>query len=182
MSARYTFTLESQERRRPFPRKIIIAQNETETIAHVGLKFIAFLLFARERLQIEPRLHNENIPFVPDLVQFDYELRPALWVECGECSLAKLDKLAVKVPEAEIWAVRRSLEEAEHLRLAMEKHELRRGRYGIVGLDAAFFEEVCSHICERNSVTWMAGDFETPAMQFDFNGLWFDTPFTVLRH
>ncbi len=182
MSARYTFTLESQERRRPLPRKILIAQNETETIAHVVLKLLAFLLFARERLQIEPRLHNDNIRFVPDLVQLDYELRPSLWVECGECSIAKLDKLAVKAPEAEIWIVRRSPSEAEHLRRAMEKQELRRNRYGIVGLDPTFFEEICTHIQERNEVTWMAGEFDPPTMQFDFNGLWFDTPFTVLRH
>lgn len=182
MSARYTFTLESHERRRPLPRKILIAQHETETLVHIGLKLVAFLLFARERLQIETRLHNENIPFIPDLVQLDYELRPALWIECGECSLAKLDKLAVKAPEAEIWAVRRSLDEAEQLQHAMKKQALRRGRYGIVGLDAAFFEELCTHIQERNTVTWMTGDFDPATMQFDFNGLWFDTPFTVLRH
>ena len=182
MSARYTFTLESHERRRPLPRKILIAQNENETAAHVGLKLLAFLLFARERLQIEPRLHNENIPFIPDLVQLDYELRPVLWIECGECSLAKLDKLSVKAPEAEIWVVRRSAGEAEQLRRSMEKQALRRGRYGIVGLDAAFFEEICARLQERNEVTWMACDFDPPAMQFDFNGLWFDTPFTVLRH
>ena len=73
MSAKYSFHLRSEERRRPLPAKIIIGQNETETINHVVLKLLAFVLFYRERLQIEARLHNDNIPFDPDLIQLDYQ-------------------------------------------------------------------------------------------------------------
>ena len=36
MSTRYSFQMESQERRHPLPRKIIIGQQDTETINHVG--------------------------------------------------------------------------------------------------------------------------------------------------
>ena len=38
-----------------------------------------------------------TLAYVPDVVQLDYELRPKLWVECGECTVQKLDRLAVKV-------------------------------------------------------------------------------------
>src|SRR5688572_8772718 len=103
MSARYIFNLTSEERRRSFPGKIIISQQPTETVAQVILKLLGYLLFYRERIQIDAREHLEMFPFLPDLVEFDYELRIKLWVECGECTITKLDKLAVKVPEAEIW-------------------------------------------------------------------------------
>jgi hypothetical protein len=33
----------------------------------------------------------------------------------------------------------------------------------------------------RNEVFWLRGEFDPPNMQFDFNGLWFDAPFTVLK-
>lgn len=181
MSAKYSFDLTSQERRRPLPPKIIIGQNETETITHVALKLLAFVLFYRERLQIEARLHNDHIPFEPDLIQLDYQLQPRLWVECGECGVNKLHKLAVKVPDAEIWIVKRSPAAARHLFAAMEKGELRRDRYGLVGFDAALFDEVCGLLRERNELTWVSGEFDPPQMQFDLNGLWFDAPFTVLR-
>src|SRR5882757_850727 len=115
MSAKYSFHLRSEDRQRDFPHKIIIGQQETESLTHVALKFFGYLIFFRERLQIETNLHQANIPFVPDLVQLDYELRPRLWVECGECTVSKLDKLAVKVPESEIWILRRSAAAAEHL-------------------------------------------------------------------
>ena len=44
------------------------------------------------------------------------------------------------------------------------------------------FEEFCGLVQSRNELTWMRGEFDPPGVQFDFNGLWFDAPFTVLRH
>ena len=60
MSAKYSFHLENQDRRRELPTKIIIGRGETETEAHVLLKLFAFALFHRPRLQIEANLHNDN--------------------------------------------------------------------------------------------------------------------------
>jgi uncharacterized protein YaeQ len=182
MSAKYTFHLESQDRRRALPHKIIIGRQDTETILHVGLKFLAYVIFFRERLQLESNLHMASIPFVPDLVQLDYELRPRLWVECGECGVGKLHKLAVKAPEAEIWIIKRSPAAARHLFDAMAKEELRRDRYHIIGLDAAMTNEFCNLIQPRNELLWVNGEFDPPGLQFDFNGLWFDAPFTLLHY
>ena len=113
MNAKYSFTIENQDHKRPsLPRKVIIGRKDPETLDHVLLKLMAFLLFHRERVQLEAPLDSDNIPFIPDLVQLDYELRPTLWVECGECGVPKLNKLAVKVPEAEIWVIKRSPKEA----------------------------------------------------------------------
>ncbi len=181
MSGKYSFDLKSEERRRPLPPKIIVGQKENEGVKHVLLKFLAYVLFYRERLQIEPRLHDDNIPFEPDVIQLDYSLHPALWVECGECTVSKLNKLAVKIPEAEIWVIKRSPMDVENLWRAMEKEELRRDRYGLVGLDPAMFDEMCGMIESRNQLTWFSGEFDPPQMQFEFNGLWFDTTFTVVR-
>ncbi len=181
MSSKFSFHLESQDRRRQLPSKIIIGRQDTETITHVALKFLAYLIFFRERLQIETNLHIDSIPFVPDICQLDYELRPKLWVECGECSVSKLNKLAVKVPEAEIWIMKRSPEAAQHLLAAMAKEELRRNRYRLLSLDADMIDEFCNLLKPRNELLWVSGEFEPPGLQFDFNGLWFDAPFTVMH-
>jgi uncharacterized protein YaeQ len=182
MSAKFSFNLASKDRRRELPGKIIIGLQENETIAHVVLKLMAYILFFRERLQIEANLHQDSIPFVPDLVQLDYELRPKLWIECGEPGVNKLNKLAVKAPDAEIWIVTRSEASARHLVEAMARAELRENRYQLVGLDAEMFEEMCGMVQGRNEITWVNGEFDPPNMQFDFNGLWFDAPFVVLRY
>jgi hypothetical protein len=44
------------------------------------------------------------------------------------------------------------------------------------------FGELCGLMQGRNELFWVEGTFEPPRMQFDFNGLWFDAPFTVLRY
>jgi YaeQ protein len=181
VSAKFSFDLASEERRRALPPKIIVGQKENESARQVLLKFLGYILFFRERLQIEPRLPDDSIPFEPDVIQFDYSLRPVLWVECGDCGVSKLHKLAVKAPEAEIWVLKRSLSEAEGLHHAMAREGLRRDRYGLVGLDAAMFDEMLGLLAPRNKLTWFRGGFEPPQMQFEFNGLWFDAPFTVLK-
>jgi uncharacterized protein YaeQ len=182
MSAKYSFHLENQDRRRELPTKIIIGRGETETEAHVLLKLFAFALFHRPRLQIEANLHNDNIPFVPDLVELDYELRPRLWIECGECSVGKLHKLAVKVPDAEIWVIKRNPADTEHLLRSMEKEELRHGHYRLLSLDPEMFAEVLGLLRGRNEMLWVEGKFDPPEMRFDFNGLWFEAPFSVREY
>ncbi len=181
MSGKFSFSLTSEDRRRVLPRKVIIGQSETAPTAQVLLKLLAFVFFHCERLQIEGKLHDDNIPYDPDVVQLDYELRPRLWIECGECGVAKLHKLAVKVPEAEIWIVKRSAGAAESLFRAMEKAQLRRQRYSILGLDEDMFDELSGLLKVRNELLWVSGELEPPNLQFDFNDLWFDAPFTVLR-
>jgi uncharacterized protein YaeQ len=182
VSARHTFNLQSQDKQRDLPRRIIIGQKDSETLPHVLLKVLAFVLFYRPRLQLEMHLDRDSLPFAPDLVELDYELRPKFWVECGECSLNKLHKLAVKLPDAELWAVKPSLHQAEELRAAMIKDQFRRDRYSILGLDEKMFDEACALMQGRNELFWVTGSFEPPNMQFDFNGLWFDAPFSVLKY
>lgn len=181
MSAKFTFRLKSEERSRDLPNRVLIAQSSTETTTHVVLKLLGYVLFHRERLQMETSLEQSDIHFVPDLVELDYTMKPVLWVECGECSVAKLDKLAVKANEAEIWVLKRSAAEAEQLHQAMAKQGLRRNRYRLMGFDAGMFAEMLELLTQRNELHWFRGSFDPPQLQFEFNGLWFDSEFMLLR-
>lgn len=181
MSDRLVFSLDSVQARSTLRSKLIFVRRETETRVHLLLKLFGYLLFQRDRLEIEPHLDDPFMPFVPDLMQLDYQARIALWVECGECAITKLDRLAVKAPDSEIWVVRRSQEAAEDLMRRMEAERLRRGRYGVVGLDAAMVEEVEALCAARNQVVWHKASWQDGRMEFEFNGLWFDAPFAVMR-
>lgn len=182
MSNKYSFAIESQDKKRDLPRTVIIGRKDNETVVHVLLKALGFILFFRDRLRIDARVPDDSITWVPDLSQLDYELRVQLWVECGECSINKLDKLAVKCPEAEIWVITQSLVVAEDVIRLMAKHDLRRGRYQVLALDGEMFEEIAGLTENRNEVTWFGADFEEGTMQFEYAGLWFDTTFRILRH
>jgi uncharacterized protein YaeQ len=188
LDAKFTFQLTSDDRRRPLPHKLLLAQQPNESARHITLKLLGWLLFYRERLQVETEVPDDAVPFVPDLCELGYDLRPRLWVECGDCGTAKLHKLSVKCQEAEIWCLKRSPTEAEGLLRQMAKDGLRRGRYGVVAFEPEFFDEVCALVSERNVVHWFKGGLggepgiEEPLLRFELNGLWFDTGFQVWRH
>jgi uncharacterized protein YaeQ len=183
MTTKHSFLLEASSRRhRDLPRKLVLVHEPPdENPTDVLLKLLAFLLFFRDRLEIGANLHNDSIPYVPDLVQLDYTLRPVLWIECGACRIEKLDRLAVKVPEAELWIVHPSRDSAQALHQQMARHELRRDRYSLLAFDQEMIEELASRMEPRNRVYWVASGFDPAQMQFDFNGLWFDTAFSVQR-
>lgn len=179
MPGKYTFQLASEERQRDFPHKLIIGQGNNESVRHVVLKFLGWLLFYRERFYVETDVQNDSIPYVPDLVELGYDMRPRLWIECGECSLQKLQKLAVKCPEAEIWVLKRSPEEVASLLQSMRKESFRRGRYHLIGFDPEMVDELIELMQPRNSLHWFRGGFDPPQLQFTFNDIWFDTEFGV---
>ncbi|MCC6232750.1 MAG: YaeQ family protein [Verrucomicrobiales bacterium] len=182
MSDRLVFNVGAMQGRTVLPSRLVFVRRETETRIHILLKLFGLLLFQRERLEIEPHIDDPFMPFVPDLAQFDYQGRIALWVECGECAISKLDRLAVKAPDAEIWVVRRSAEAAGDVLQRMAQEGLRRARYGVVGMDAAMLEEVEQLCVARNDVVWHRASWQDQVIQFEFNGLWFDCGFTVGRH
>jgi uncharacterized protein YaeQ len=174
VSTRFNVRLASEIANHPLPPKILLAQDPLEPLEHVLLKLLACVLFQRERLQIEPRLHDDNIPFIPDLIQLDYELHPALWIECGETPAAKLDKLAVKAPRAELWVVLRSAGEMEAQVKEMRRLGLRRNRYRLLGFEATIFDELLALLASRNELTLYRLDFGERLIQLDFNGVWFE--------
>jgi len=180
MSMRYSFQLEAGDPRRKLPHKLLLTRSLTDSSVPVLLRLLGYLLFFRERLQVGADLHDDNIPFVPDLVQLDYTLRPVLWVECSQPSVERLHRLAAKAPEAELWVLCPSVTSAEDLVHGMAKAGLRRGRYHVLGFDGEMMNELLQLLEPRNHLFWSSGTFDPPNLQFEFNGLWFDHEFVVL--
>lgn len=182
MRARYVFNLRSEQERRPLPSKLLLVQRETETLTHLLLKLFGYLVLYRERLQMEPSLDDEAMTYLPDMIHLDYQGQIDLWAECGECQVGKLDRLAVKAPYAEIWVFKRSIAAAEELMRQMAREGLRRSRYTVVGFDESMLAEVDALCAVRNDVVWYKSSIEPARMQFEFNGLWFESEFAVFRH
>lgn len=59
----------------------------------------------------------------------------------------------------------------------MTHAKVRKDRYNLVAFDEEMFTEMVRLLHTRNEFYLLQADFEPPALQFDFNGLWFDVPF-----
>ncbi len=182
VAGKFTFQLSSEDQRCAFPDKIVVGQSDNESVGHAVLKCLGWLLFYRDRLQIETDIQNDSVPYVPDLVELGYDMRPKLWVECGECSVQKLQKIAVKCPEAEIWILKRCPEEAVALQDAMRKDSLRRGRYHLIGFNPEMVDELIELTQSRNALHWCGGGFNPHQLQFAYNDVWVDATFDVFHY
>ncbi len=64
-----------------------------ESQRHVMMKLLSAILFYHEDLEIEASASQH---FKPDLVRLDEQSRPVQWIDCGQTSLQKLDKISSK--------------------------------------------------------------------------------------
>ena len=77
---------------------MFFGRKETETTADVLLKFLSFALVHRDRLQIGPELHDDNLRLTPDLVQLDYTMRPGPVTRSN--ALALMRAVGLEVPDS----------------------------------------------------------------------------------
>lgn len=182
MQNKYSFQIKSEDKSRDFPHKLLLTESELQSPDHLLLKFLGYLIFFRERIQVDTRLPNTPVNFAPDIAALDYQLHPSLWVECGDCDTKKLNKLAVKAPEAELWVLKSSDEAAEELLRKMKKDDLRKGRYKILSFDKEGFAEMRELLEQKNEALWVGIDWDFCSIQMDFNEVWFDLEFQIFEY
>lgn len=152
----------------------MVGLKSTETQDHVLLKALGFVICYRDRMEIEKRVPRDDIQLVPDLVQLDFRLEVSFWGECGDCTVEKLNKLAVKVPEAEICVLKKCPAESFELLRKMDKAKLRKNRYKIITFNSDDFVDLKNHLELKNSIYLCSVDLDTGEIQMDFNGLWYE--------
>ena len=75
-------------------RRQFLRKRSGESVRHVMMKWLSYMLFYHETLQIEVSASQH---FKPDLVRFDEVTgEPLQWIDCGQTALQKLDKISRK--------------------------------------------------------------------------------------
>jgi hypothetical protein len=125
-------------------------------------------------LRLEVDLELPGVPFVPDLVALALDGRPELWIECGEVSLHKLEKLTLKLNDTDLWIVKKSAGEVSKTVELARRNIKRLGRLRLLTFDPGFIPELLALASGSNSlhlVKLVPGEM----MQLVFNNLWFET-------
>lgn len=178
ISTKLTFALGSDEKNRRLPSKIVVSQSQNEKLDHVLLKALAFVIFHGDRLRLEVDLEMPGVPFVPDLVSLALDGRPELWIECGEVSLHKLEKLTLKLNDTDIWVVKKNAGDVSKTVELARRNIKRLGRVRLLTFDPGFIPELLALASGSNSlhlVKLVPGEM----MQLVFNDLWFETSLKV---
>ena len=108
-------------------RKLILVSQESETLDHLALKLAGFVLFFNLNALVEISSKNPAISsqeFKPDLLSLNDSGEIRLWVECGNVTTHKLDKLIRRNRNARIVVLKATPREAQNLRQALKKNEV----------------------------------------------------------
>jgi uncharacterized protein YaeQ len=157
---------------RLFLRKALGESNQ-----HVVMKFLSYILFYHPDLLIEASADQH---FKPDLVRFDADGDPVQWIDCGQTSLKKLDKISQKNRKTYIDIVKRGESElSSYRRQALTRLALpERVRYWT--FDVGFVDRLARVLTHRHMIhaTVTAG-YEYLYMLID--GVSYDTRIIALH-
>lgn len=132
-------------------RKIVLELREGEAFQHIVLKIVAMALFHHPKLLIEPTMDDED-RYKPDLLVRADDYRPALWVECGQVRVQKLDKVTFRHYDARVVVIKRLEREAREL-LERCRGEVRRlHAIEFIGFDSGFVDRVADTLTGKNDV------------------------------
>lgn len=70
--------------------KLYLRKRKGESIQHVVMKLLSYLIYYREDLKIEKAVGQR---YKPDLVALDSQGEPEIWIDCGSTSLKKLEAM-----------------------------------------------------------------------------------------
>lgn len=110
-------------------RRVLLVAKEEETSDHVALRLAAAILFfdCEPALEVGP---NDpllaDIGFTPDMMVPDGVGGISVWVECGNIANNKLTKVARRIKEGRLVALKENVEGGRRLRKVIE-HEIRNG-------------------------------------------------------
>ena len=108
-------------------KKIVLVSQTNETPQLLALKLAAYILFLDYNPYLELSAKNPALAgqeFRPDILALDESGAIKLWVECGNTTTNKLDKLIRRYREARIAVLKAYPHETENLRRHLEKNEV----------------------------------------------------------
>jgi hypothetical protein len=115
-----------------------------EKLDHLAMKLAAFVMFFPLAPIVDPSPDHPSLAGLdlkPDLLSVNEGGDIRLWLECGEASINKLDKVSRRLGQARIVVITASIHKANQLRKTLEKDVRHGARIEIW--------------------TWQPGDFET---------------------
>ncbi len=115
-------------------QRVILAAKPEEKADHLALKLAAFAMFHNFHPTVEPSTQHpalQGMDIRPDLFYLDEGGDIATWIECGEVSINKLDKLTRRYPHARIVVLKTTKHQADRLRVALQEQVRLGGRIEI---------------------------------------------------
>jgi hypothetical protein len=132
---------------------VIFSSFAGESTWHVALKLLAYLIYRRRRPLVQRSVGQR---YKPDLVVVR-DGRVRLWIDCGETSLRKLDRVLVANPVARVVIVKDTRRRLDAY-IALAAGEVRaQERIIYLAFEDGLVDSIARALRQRNRVTFSMG-------------------------
>lgn len=151
---KFTFTINNSVANEP--SKLVVKMSPSEVPWHIALKVLGYMLFFERKPQIEKDVGQH---YRPDLFCWDeYQEKVALWIDCGNIAVKKIDKVATSMGKSgEFYILRRTKKDAERLRDQIKniKHP---ERVKIIAFEDGYVDRMAERIESTNKVIFSVSE------------------------
>jgi uncharacterized protein YaeQ len=138
-------------------RRTVLELREGEAMPHIVLKILGMALFHHPELLVEPTMGDDD-RYKPDLLIRAEDYRPRLWVECGQCRVQKLDKVAFRHYDAKVVMLKRTVREAREVLERCKGVVRRLDAIEFIGFDSGFVDQIAAALTGRNDIIVIISD------------------------
>lgn len=147
MPGEYIFEFEQ------WPR-VIFSSFPGESTWHVSLKLLAYLIYRRRDPLVERPVGQR---FKPDLVVLKDDGRVRLWIDCGETSIRKLERVVARNPIARVVIIKDTVRHLEGYRALADQALRDTSRVLYLAPDNALIDGMAVAMRQRNRVRFAMG-------------------------
>lgn len=147
MPGEYIFEFEQ------WPR-VIFSSFPGESTWHVSLKLLAYLIYRRRSPLVERSVGQR---FKPDLVVLGADGRVRLWIDCGETSIRKLERVVARNPAARVVIVKDTVRHLESYRTLADVALRHASRVLYLAPSDSLIDGMAAAMRQRNRVRFAMG-------------------------
>lgn len=155
-----------------FRGKVVLGRSAPEeSDLHILLKFLAWCLFHHENLSVEKQ--DVDPDYRPDLVVQRLDGTVHAWIEVGNTSARKLDKVTRRYSTARVYVLHQSERAIQSVREQVRRHVERSSRVGFVWFEDGFCDRFLRLLTDKNDVVCNLAGEDT--LELTMNGDWAQT-------
>lgn len=147
-------------------RKILLHRRQGESERHIALKLLAYVVYFERQTRVEVAVGQQH---KPDLVLEQYN-HVRLWIDCGQISINKLDKVVHRNPLAEIVVVKSTPGVAQAYRRQAIKKVRHHERVRYLAFDESFLADFLNALSTRSTLHAVQ-DLDNKSLQLTVNGM-----------
>jgi hypothetical protein len=114
--------------------KLLLVPRPEEKMDHLAMKLAGFVMFMPMRPIVDPASDHPSLTWLdvkPDVMALTDAGDIRLWLECGEVSINKIDKVARRLPQTRVVVIKAQMHQARQLRERLNDEVRQGGRVEI---------------------------------------------------